>query len=287
MKIAYSYTVLRYVHDTATGEFVNVGLVLYAPGAPFASAICRPTQGRVSKAFPDLDGEAFRRLMRLVQGRLEEVGARLTGELPFDGRPDSVMTLVHDILPADDSSLQWSPPGGGVTTDPSKTLDQIFRRLVTHYDEKVVQARRTDEDVWRTYKKTLESRHVLKHLQAKKIVVQDDEVEFPYAWKNGLWHCLEPVSFDLANADSIREKAHKMLGRMLSVKDSAEPFKLYLLLGEPQQESLRPAFDRAITILRKLPVENQLVTEAEAGDFTNHLALQMEAHDPAIVETVL
>lgn len=287
MKSAYSYTVLRYVHDTTTGEFVNVGVVLYAPGVPFASAICRPTQGRVSKTFPDLDGDAFRRLMRLVQGRLEEVGARLTVELPLDGTPDSVMALVHDILPADDSSLQWSPPGGGVTNDPSKTLDQIYRRLVTHYDEKVVQARRTDEDVWRTYKKTLESRQVLKHLQAKKIVVQDDEVEFPYAWKNGLWHCLEPVSFDLANADSIREKAHKMLGRMLSVKDSKEQFKLYLLLGEPQQESLRPAFDRAITILRKLPVENQLVTEAEAGDFTNRLALQMEEHEPVTVEAAI
>ena len=75
-----------------------------------------------------------------------------------------------------------------------------------------------------------------------------------------------------------------MLGRMLSVKDSPERFKLYLLLGEPQQESLRPAFERAITILRKLPVENQLVTEAEAGEFTNHFALQMEEHEPAIVE---
>ena len=177
MKSAYSYTVLRYVHDTATGEFVNVGVVLYAPEAPFASAICRPTYGRVSKAFPDLDGDAFRRLMRLVQGRLEDVGARLTSELHLDGKPDSVMTLVHDILPADDSSLQWSPPGGGVTSDPSRTLDQVYRRMVTHYDDKVVQARRTDDDVWRTYKKTLESRQVLKHLHAKKIVVQDDEVE--------------------------------------------------------------------------------------------------------------
>jgi hypothetical protein len=280
MKSAYNYTVLRYVHDTATGEFVNVGVVLYSPATRFASAICRPTYGRVSSVFPGLDGDAFKRLMRLVQARLEEVGAVLADELLLDGKPDSVMTLVNEILPADDSSLQWSPPGGGITSDPSKTLDQLYSRLVTHYDEKVVQARRSDDDVWRIYKKTLESRKVLKHLKAKKIVVQDDEVEFPHAWKNGVWHCLEPLSFDLANADSIRSKAHNLLGRMLSIRESSEPFKLYLLLGEPQSEALRPAFERAIKILHRLPVENQLVRETQATEFTELIASQIEGHAP-------
>jgi hypothetical protein len=65
---------------------------------------------------------------------------------------------------------------------------------------------------------------------------------------------------------------------MLSVKESADDFKLYLLLGEPQQEALRPAFERALKILHKLPVENQLVREAEAVEFTNRIAAQIEEH---------
>ena len=279
MRSAYHYTVLRYVHDIATSEFVNVGVVLYAPQARFASAICRPTFTRVSGAFPGLDGEAFKRLMRHIQARVEEVGARLADELHLDGTPDSLMNLVQGILPADDSSLQWSPPGGGITNDPSKTLEQIFCRQVTHYDEKSARSRRTDDDVWLAYKKTLESRMVTKHLQAKKIIVQDDEVEFQHAWKNGIWHCLEPLSFDFATADGIRAKAHKLLGQMLSVQDAAKEFKLYLLLGEPQDAKLRPAFERAVRNLRNLPIDHQLVQEAEAEDFSKNLAAQMEAHD--------
>lgn len=27
----YTYSVLRYVHDVTSGEFVNVGVVLYSP----------------------------------------------------------------------------------------------------------------------------------------------------------------------------------------------------------------------------------------------------------------
>jgi hypothetical protein len=35
-KQPYTYTVLRYVHDTGTGEFANVGVVLNAPSAGYA-----------------------------------------------------------------------------------------------------------------------------------------------------------------------------------------------------------------------------------------------------------
>ena len=33
MKTTFTYTVLRYVHDIATGEFVNMGVALDAPEA--------------------------------------------------------------------------------------------------------------------------------------------------------------------------------------------------------------------------------------------------------------
>ena len=278
MKTAYTYTVLRYVHDTATGEFVNVGVALYARDVRYASAQCRSTYGRLSKTFPGMDGEAFKNLMRYIQSRLEEKGDGIRNELSLDGLPDSVMQIAHAVLPPDDSSLQWSPAGGGLTEDPSQTLEALFDRLVTRYDERQQQERRSDEEVWRKYKHSLETRHVLGHLQSKTISVQDDEVEFRYAWRNGLWHCLEPVSFDLSSADSIRDKAHRWLGQMSSVKDASEKFKIYLLLGEPQSESLRPAFDRAISILGKLPVDKEIVREDHAVDFSTRFAHEIEAH---------
>lgn len=262
MKTAYTYTVLRYVHDTTTGEFVNVGVAICAPEVRYASALCRSTYGRLAKVFPGMDGEAFKGLTRFIQSRFEELGDKLRDELPLEGLPKSVIELAHGILPADDSSLQWSPAGGGLTENPSQTLEDLFNRLVARYDDRPQQERRTDEEVWRKYKRDLESHHVLKHLQPKKIAVQDDEVEFQYAWKNGVWHSLEPVSLDLSVADSIREKAHRWLGQLMSVKDAPERFKVYLLLGQPQQEALQAAYDNAVSILRKLPVEKEIVRES-------------------------
>lgn len=157
-------------------------------------------------------------------------------------------------------------------------MEALFDRLVGSYDEAPVKERRTDEEVWRKYRRNLEARQVLRYLQPHKIAVQDDEVEFRYAWRNGVWHCLEPVSLDLSSGDSIREKAHRWLGQIMSVKDAPERFKVYLLLGEPQQAALRPAFDRAVSILHKLPVEKEIVQEELAGEFSERFAREVETH---------
>jgi hypothetical protein len=73
----YSYTVLRYLHDTVTGEFVNVGVALFAPEVGYLSALCRTTYRRVSSAFPGLNGEQFRSVMRHVQAQFELLGEQL------------------------------------------------------------------------------------------------------------------------------------------------------------------------------------------------------------------
>ena len=39
-------------------------------------------------------------------------------------------------LPADDSSFQWSAPGGGTTEDPAQTLSELFERMVTRHEDK-------------------------------------------------------------------------------------------------------------------------------------------------------
>lgn len=279
MKTPYTYTILRYVHDTMTGEFINVGVALLAPAERYASIVCRTTYSRLAKTFPGMNGDSFRSLMRFIQARFEEIGDRLRNELPLEELPSTVLGLAHTVLPADDSSLQWSPAGSGLTANPSETLEQLFGRMVSTYDERPSRESRTDEEIWRKFRRDFESRHLLKHFQPKTIAVQDDEIQFQYAWKNGVWHCLEPISFDLAQAESIRDKAHKWLGQIMSVKDAGEKFKLYLLLGQPFRPELRAAYNGAVSILRKIPVENEIVHEDEAAEFSARFASEIESHE--------
>jgi len=279
MKTAYTYTLLRYVHDVASGEFANVGVVVYAPEARYAGALCRDTYGRLSKMFPGLNGEGFKSLMRYIAAQIDAAGARMQGEFPFDTLPADAGALARSVLPHDDSSLQWGPVGGGLCDDPAEKLQDLFARYVMRYDEKEQVRTRTDEEVWSRFKRALDERHVTSRLQPKKIVVSDDEVEFTRAYKNEQWHCIEPVSLDLARPESIKDKAHQWLGQITSIKDAGERFSVYFLVGAPQSTTLRDSYANALRILAKVPVQYRIIPEEEAGKFAAWLGKVVEEHE--------
>jgi len=190
--------------------------------------------------FGEIDGDYFRGLMRYIEDRFGELGDKLRNELPLDGVPSDILQIAKGILPPDDSSLQWSEAGGGQTENPAKTLEELFVRLVERYEDRQKRPSREDGDVWRVFKKELETRHVLAHLQAKRIVAKDYDYEFEHSWKNQRWHLYEPMSFDLQEADSILDKANRWLGRVVTLRDSPDKFKLHILLGEPSLDKLKP-----------------------------------------------
>lgn len=281
MKTAYSFVVLRYVHDVVTGEFINVGVALYAPEVKYIGGRCNTKYGRLSNMFGkgEVDGNYFRGLMHYIETCFDKLGDKLRNELPLGGVPSDILQIAKGILPPDDSSLQWSEAGGGQTENPGKTLEELFERMVERYEVRGQRPSREDGDVWRVFKKEFETQHVLSHLRPKRITAPDDDYEFEHAWKNQRWHMYEPISFDLLEAESIKNKANRWLGRMINLNDAPEKFKLHLLLGEPSIEKLRPAYTKAENILNKMPVEKVFVREHEAGAFSVSLAAEIAVHD--------
>ncbi|MBI5100038.1 MAG: DUF3037 domain-containing protein [Nitrospirae bacterium] len=278
MKIPYTFSILRYVHDVLTGEFVNVGVILFAPKAKYLNALCTTRYSRISKIFSDFDNEHFRKSVRYIQATIEEEGERLLNELPFKEPADNAKRFAARILPVDDSSLQFSPEGYGLTEHPEKTLEQIYDRYVEKYYEKVERISRTDDDVWRVYKKPFEEKRILSHLISHKITGNNYEHEFNYSWKNEKWHVNEPISFDLIDTNEIIDKAHKWLGRMESLHDGGEPFKLNVLLGSPREEKVKSVYIKAQNILNKMPCDHEFIKEDQAETFAENLKKEIEKH---------
>jgi hypothetical protein len=72
--------------------------------------------------FAGLNSEYLQDLLEFFASRTEELRAK--GDLL------SAEAVANSLLPKDDSSLQWSAPGGGITDDPQRTLREVFDRLV-------------------------------------------------------------------------------------------------------------------------------------------------------------
>ena len=94
-KRAYSYAVLRYVHDMVSGEALNVGVVMHAPAASFLKARTRKTVGRLKQAFPDLDPAAFADAMQAVDCGFSTIAKQANGMSLFDARSDARTTCLE------------------------------------------------------------------------------------------------------------------------------------------------------------------------------------------------
>ena len=219
--------------------------------------------------FDRIDGEHFRQVTRYLQARIEERGQRLKSELPFELPVREIERLLAEVLPPDDSAFQFSSAGGGLTSDPEKTLDELYQRYVERYTSRGLTPSRGDEDVWEVYKEPLEKRHVIQYLRPKHIVAPNYDYEFERARKNEVWHAYEPVSFDLVEASSIVDKANNWLGRVTNLAEGEEKFGLHVLLGKPRESKLQSAYIKAQNILHKMPNGHELVQEDQADEFAS------------------
>jgi len=274
----YTYTILRYVHDPRGGEMLNVGIVLHVPFDHRLLVMTRGTFGRVKDAFPDLDGEAFKSAMRAVDRAIAAVAKDLAATTLLSGHLDAV-ALARKALPEDDSALQWSPLGSGLTSDPEATLDRLFERLVRRHDDRAPR-RRVDEEVWRPVRDRLAERHVEVPFEEKVVAGALDSITFSRAWKNGIWHAYEPVSLDLADRDGIMDKTRRWLGHLAAVRDAtADPLKLHFILGAPQDPSLQAAYERAVALFRKADLDPEVIEEDGIDTLVSQIEDEVRAHD--------
>ncbi|MBO0902158.1 DUF3037 domain-containing protein [Jiella sonneratiae] len=277
-KEPYSYVVLRYIHDVLTGEFVNVGLVMVVPDRSVILTKSRKTFGRIKSVFPDLDSDAYKGAIDAIDRGMKSVQRSVKNEGLFKDRK-TASDYARIALPLDDSSLQWSQVGAGLTDDPQQTFDQLYQRFVSKYD-RASDRRRSDDDVWRPVVAKLKEHGVDLELEPKRIQGKTDAVEFRHAWKNGRWHVYEPLSFDLSDADNIKDKARRWLGHLSAVKvGTTEDVQVHFIVGGPLNSSLMPAYHNAVEILRQVPFDNRVFDEGQIEDFVNQIEDDVRHHE--------
>jgi hypothetical protein len=278
MKAQFQFSLLRFVYDPLTQEFLNIGVVLFSPENNFLQARFTNRYGRISRMFGRIDGGSFKATTSYIERKVTAVNDKLVRGLLFRNIKEGLDSILNEVLPPDDSAIRFVFGGVGVSDDLSKTLDELFERYVARYESPNEYARRDENDVWKVFQEPLRAKHVYSHLVPKKITARDYEYEFERSWKNGVWHLFEPVSFDLSDERSILEKASRWVGRTTSLSDSLEPFKLFLLLGEPTDSRLNDAYQRAKNLLNKIPIPRELVPERDAEQFAEEIEQEFQNH---------
>jgi len=261
------------VHEPLSGEFANVGVLLWAPGSRFLGFRASQKFRRLSHFFHGFQQQDYRNLIARIETQFEKLGARLDHSqdvLPFKESPQSARDLALKVIPHDDAALQWSLSGGGMTASPSAELETLFQEAVARHYDSADEARRDDSTIYREfYSRAFESPLVKPFMSEHEITTPFATHLFPQAWKNGVWNVYQPLSFDFKRSENIRHKAHQWESLTRFLTQSPEQPKIHLLLAAPGGDQ-RAAYGKAKDLLHASGVVT-LVEENEAADFAQDL----------------
>jgi Protein of unknown function (DUF3037) len=269
----YSFCFLRYIHEPLSGEFANVGVLLWSPDSKFLGFRASRKFSRLSHFFHGYQQKDHRQLISRIETqfrKLSEELARSPMELLFEEVPDSARDLAIKVIPHDDAALQWSLSGGGLTESPQAELDTLFHEAIARHYDAVEDARRDDSLIYKEiYSRAFESPVVRPHVSTHEVKTKLASHVFPQAWKNGVWNVYQPISFDLKLAENIRNKAHRWESLARFLAQASEKPKIHFLLGAPSGEQ-RMEYGNAKDVLRSAG-DVILIEEDEASDFARDL----------------
>jgi hypothetical protein len=281
-KVPCEAIVLRYVHDAATEEFVNVGVILLAPDVGYADARFVPTWTRVSSMFADADLVHLRRLAAAVSQRLEEVSVQWRTELPFE-KEIRASKVISKLLPPEESGFQASKVISGITSDPQRTLAELCQRYAGRFlPSESERSARDDEEIWRGFVNIFPDDLISRKLVSHTIRAPHYELEFPHAWKNGTWNVAQPISLDLLEPRTIRDKAAAWVGRLVSLDPSPDEVHVSFLVGYPPRDRPKAtqvaARDGANLMRDRLAKFADVVDEGHADKLAGKIARDLKLH---------
>jgi hypothetical protein len=276
--VPFSYVVLRYSHDPAAGESLNVGVVLFCPTRNYIGLRFEHRYERLSSAFSNFRGDHYRHtLQRFEKVVRAESSLQNASQISLLRREETTLhAFVSGAWPESDLSFRFSSVRSGITENPSQELELIFDRFVTSQCHKEKYERRDDNDVWTVYRRSLLGAAV--RVEPTTIRTPEFDYHFERAFKNGRWHILEAVSLDYAKADQLRERATSVLGLGSALARNSDIAKVYLLLGRPKDSGQASAYARAKTLMDRIPLEHELVEEESADQFAHRVAKIANTH---------
>ena len=274
----YQYQIIRYTHDLVTGEFVNVGVVVFEPETGYLKSKFTAKFGRVTQFYSGVNGHSLLNTLKAFENEVKRI-ARQLHEL-FRNDFKTIDEITNEIIPKNDSALQCTKMSHALDINLEIALEDLFERMVDKYNQDVISDTLDDKEVWKSvYKQYFDKFGVTPYLRHHSISTHNDLFEFDKSWKNGVWNCYQSLSLDLKNASSIKDKVYKWVGKLNELESAEERLNVYFLTVYPEREDLQRFIKDTLTngnFHDYLSVS--IINETEAEAFVKKIQGQITAH---------
>ena len=274
----FQYQLIQYIHDHFTSEFVNVGVVVYAPDQQYLNCKVVNRYARITAMFPQANGQFVNKVLKSIETSVKQRARELGGLFRV---PEHLDTITSSILPKDNSGIQLTPVKYALDIELDAALTDLYQQLVDKYMPAANRNKSlTDNDVWKEkYKEYFEQLNIASRLTKHTLQTSNDAFEFDKAWKNEVWHCYQPVSFALQDKESIKDKVYRWAGRLKELQTSDEELHLTFLTATSKEHKDLEPFIKEYLTFDKEGLKTDIVREKDAKEFATRVKELIVAHD--------
>ncbi len=254
MSSLFQFSLFQYHNSSVSGEVLNIALLVLFPDQRKLHFLYPSSLNRLKAVYPNAVAErTLKACFKGIKKRVDEVNRQ--PELFDDYLNNTQVFIDNQLFIRDASALQFGKIHTGIlyTEDLNQIASQLYDLYLSAYDLKGDQEKHTDEYITRQYKNGLKQKNgnLFAKLE-KKIKIKDHK--FPFAWQNGTYNLVNPVSFDLEGAESIHRKATFNVGKLTLLQSFAQEnnARFDLLLAKPKRAALFKEYDNAVKLLQTI-----------------------------------
>ncbi|WP_036183646.1 DUF3037 domain-containing protein [Marinobacter sp. ELB17] len=182
-RFACQYAIVRFMPYIETGEFANVGVLLWIPKTRHLSfKLLRRKYARITQFFEELDKAVYLKTMANIEAELFRIQSMLlhntTTEFSGHGMEYGFHKGIFDeLIRPRETIARFSERRSILSEDPQKTLQELFnyyvgRNFVTReYQETILE---------KGIKKLLEQSNLARHFSKRKVEDHLYSVTFPF-----------------------------------------------------------------------------------------------------------
>jgi len=267
------YQVLAYQPYAFCGEWVAVGVLVYAQHERELEFVRAPRFSRAKEMFPNADVDAVRdiylpHISRLI--RLQRAGLPSLGELSFVQSPEQLVSLTKKVILGTDNALVWRPEQHLRGPNIDWIIEHLEHMLFDQHQAATAQ-NPSDDQIWRHRFKPTVTEEVAHFTSDLDIPYKERVFHFDYGYQNGSLHLVDPTSFILSHPASITRKLDRRYGKYAQLA-KAFPEKQYHVYVP----AALPEVQRHRTLIRET-LEQELRSDNLAVDvYEEHEVAQLK-----------
>lgn len=213
MNLACRYAIVQFMPYAETGEFANVGVLLYCRARGYFDYRLTTRRGRITQFFPEMERGVLPAALKAMAAELARVRALIDRGSLFKITDEVAPRIFEDLVRPREATLRFGKPRVVLAQDPAGKLNELFdeyvgRAFVTkEYQEKVIE---------RDVRAALKQAQLLARYDEAKVGTDEFHVRFPFVLKadGTALKAIRPINLGQMDASDIFDHGGHWIQRL-------------------------------------------------------------------------